>query len=332
MNTGPWAQIDQLARMAPSPHNTQPFRIRPVDERTAVIVALPDRMLPVEDADDLYVLASFGIFAETLERAGRHFGWQVRVVHSPTVRRGHGQQGSGPLLLGHASIEGRCQPGDEGSVLLARRTSRLPYEDRLVPGPVLQEFAQIAAQYGHCFESFDDPSLVQEVLECNVRALLHNNLKLAQLRELRGWIRFGPTPAVGDGLWREPMNQPHWEMRLALAAPRLFLLPGIAPLAQTRYLRTQRGTRHVAILRGPFASWPELVAAGRMLMCLWLTMTRHGVYMLPFGSMITNEACNRHLRRRFAADDIWFIFRFGYSPVPPRAPRLASVLLDAGSG
>jgi len=43
--------------------------------------------------------------------------------------------------------------------------------------------------------------------------------------------------------------------------------------------------------------------------------------------MITNASCNRYLRERFAADDIWFILRFGYSPVPPRAPRLASVLL-----
>ena len=107
---------------------------------------------------------------------------------------------------------------------------------------------------------------------------------------------------------------------------RLFLLPGISSLATTKYLCTQAGTRHVAILRGRFGSWPELVLAGRVLMQLWLSMTRHGVYMLPFGSMITNSTCNRYLRERFAADDIWFILRFGYSAVPPQAPRLASVL------
>ena len=43
--------------------------------------------------------------------------------------------------------------------------------------------------------------------------------------------------------------------------------------------------------------------------------------------MITNAPCNRYLRERFAAADIWFILRFGYSHVPPKAPRLASVLL-----
>ena len=98
-------------------------------------------------------------------------------------------------------------------------------------------------------------------------------------------------------------------------------------LATAKYLRTQAGTRHVAILRGPFGSWPDLVAAGRMLMRLWLSMTRHGVYMLPFGSMITNARSRRYLRGQFSGDDIWFVLRFGYSAVPPKAPRLASVLL-----
>ncbi len=83
----------------------------------------------------------------------------------------------------------------------------------------------------------------------------------------------------------------------------------------------------MAILRGPFGSWPELVNAGRMLMRLWLSMAAHDVYMLPFGSMITNAPCHEYLKKKFAADDIWFILRFGYSAVPPKAPRLASVLM-----
>jgi hypothetical protein len=193
----------------------------------------------------------------------------------------------------------------------------------------LGEFARIASRHGHRFESFAEPALVRDVLQRNVTAVLENNLKSEELAELRRWIRTGDTPAIGDGLWSGPMNQPPWEMRLALGIPRLFLLPGIGALARAQYLRTQAGTRHVAILRGPFQSWPQLVEAGRMLMRLWLAMTEQGVYMLPFGSMITNYPCKRYLRERFAADDIWFILRFGYSRVPPRAPRVVSVLLGA---
>lgn len=48
-DVAPWAAIASLARLAPTPHNTQPFRILPRDERTADIVASPERFLPRED-------------------------------------------------------------------------------------------------------------------------------------------------------------------------------------------------------------------------------------------------------------------------------------------
>jgi hypothetical protein len=323
---GPWQQLAELARLAPTPHNTQPFRIRPLNARVAQIVVLRERMLPIEDTGNLYVLSSFGIFAETLACAAHHLGLAVTVTPDDGVEPGAIEPGTGPVVMARVEITGRCAPEEQRSVLEARRTSRLPYEDRLVDPRALDEFAGIAAAHGHRFESFADADIVREVLKRNVRALLENNLKTGELTELRRWIRIADTPAMGDGLWSGPMNQPRWEMRLALAFPRLFVLPGISSLATAKYLRTQAGTRHIAILRGPFTSWLELVVAGRMLMRLWLSMTRHGVYMLPFGSMITNAPCNRYLRERFAADDIWFILRFGYSAVPPKAPRLASVL------
>ncbi len=327
MSREPWAQVAELARLAPTPHNTQPFRICPLNASVAQLVILRERMLPAEDTDDLYVLCSFGLFAETLERAGRHFGLTIRVTPDPHVVPGAIEPGTGSLVLGRAEVRGRCVPQEQRTLLEARRTSRLPYEERLVAPQALGAFARIASESGHRFESFTEPAIVRDVLQRNVTAVLENNLKAEELAELRRWIRTGDTPVSGDGLWSGPMNQPPWQLRLALRAPRLFLLPGITAFARARYLHTQAGTRHVAILRGPFQSWPELVAAGRMLMRLWLSMTGHGVYMLPFGSMITNVPCNRYLRERFAAADLWFILRFGYSAVPPKAPRLASVLL-----
>jgi hypothetical protein len=325
----PWGQLSELARLAPTPHNTQPFRIRPWNARVAQIVVLRERMLPVEDTGNLYVLSSFGIFAETLERAGRHLGLQIRVTAYPEILPTVIEPGAaGPVVLGLAEVVDRCEIEDQRSILEARRTSRLPYDGRVVAPRALAEFEGVAASHGHRFESFADPAIVRDVLRRNVTALLENNLKSAELEELRRWIRIADTPAVGDGLWAGPMNQPRSEMRLALRFPRLFLLPGLTSFATAKYLRTQAGTRHVAILRGPFGAWPNLVEAGRMLMRLWLAMTRHGVYMLPFGSMITNARCNRYLREQFSADDIWFILRFGYSAVPPKAPRLASVLLS----
>jgi hypothetical protein len=49
-----WEQISSLARWAPTPHNTQPFRLIPRDDRTADIVILTERMLPREDHGNRY--------------------------------------------------------------------------------------------------------------------------------------------------------------------------------------------------------------------------------------------------------------------------------------
>jgi hypothetical protein len=322
-----WQSISSLARYSPTPHNTQPFRIRPLGPKSAHLVILEERMLPVEDAGNRYVMASFGIFAETVERAARHFGVELFVTAYDCVIPGQLGRGRGPVVIGRAEIVGSCEPEDQGHLLGARRTSRLPYENRPVPPHVLTQFGAIAKGQGHEFLSFDDPAIVRDVLSRNVKALLQNNLKAAELAELRRWIRIAETPEQGDGLWCGPMNQPPWEMRLALAAPWMFVMPVIRELTRLKYLRTQAGTRHVAILRGAFKSWPELVRAGRMLMQLWLSMAEHDIYMLPLGSMITNARCHAYLKKKLSADDIWFIMRFGYSAVPPRAPRLASILM-----
>ena len=66
-----------------------------------------------------------------------------------------------------------------------------------------------------------------------------------------------------------------------------------------------------------------------MLLEFWLAMAQRDIVMHPYGSMLTNATHAAAVAKRFGVDDCWLIFRFGYSPTPPPAPRLASILLDA---
>ena len=323
----PWEDIASLARLAPTPHNTQPFRIRPRGDE-AELVLLTDRLLSHEDHGNLYVSSSFGIFAATLERAGRHFGHEVTVEPAADLDPGTLKTRAPQVVLGRARVSGRCAPSPEGDWLDARRTSRLPYHDRPVDPAVLRAFDTVTAAGGHRFLHHDDPDIVRPLLRLNAAAII-DNLKLADERkEIRSWTRLGRMPAFGDGLWREPMNQPAWELWSAFAVPWAFRLPGLRGFAIRRYLATQRGTRHVALLCGAFKTWPDLYGAGRMLMELWLRMATHGVYMQPMGSMLTNPIYVREIARRFGVDDCWLVIRLGYSDPPPRAPRLQTILLD----
>ena len=76
---GPWRELAELARLAHTPNNTQPFRIRPLNAHVAQVLILRERMLPMEDTSNLYVLSSFGIFAETLARDGRKWKLEFNV-------------------------------------------------------------------------------------------------------------------------------------------------------------------------------------------------------------------------------------------------------------
>lgn len=322
-----WESIGSLARLAPTPHNTQPFRILPRTERSADLVAVTDRFLPREDHGNLYVASAFGIFAATLERAARQFGHLATVTALDGIDPPAITQRGPRVVLGRADITGTCQPDAQFHLLDARRTSRLPYHDRAVDPAALSALARIAHAHGHRFISHDNPAIVKPLLRLNADAVI-DNLQLGDEREeIRGWYRIGKTPEFGDGLWQAPMNQPAWELRAAFIAPSVFRLPGLRQFAVHRYLLTQRGTRHIALICGRFREWPDLYAAGRMLLELWLEMARAEVYMQPMGSMLTNPVYSAEIAQRFGVEDCWLVLRLGYSDAPPRAPRLESILL-----
>jgi hypothetical protein len=322
-----WEQISSLARWAPTPHNTQPFRLVPRDDRTADIIILTERMLPREDHGNRYVASAFGIFASALRRAGQHFGHTVEI--SPVSELDVSSLNSaGPrVTLGRATITGPCEPRS-WDLLAARRTSRLPYHDRLVSDASVDSLGEVARRYGHRLITTADRATVESMLHLNANAVV-DYLQIDDERDETGrWTRFGPTPQYGDGLWPAPMNQPAWELRAAFHHPHAFRLPGVHHLAVTQYLRTQHGTRHVGLLCGKFEAWPDLIRGGECLLDFWLEMARLEIYMQPMGSMLTSPHYAAEIARRFNVSDCWLVFRFGYSDVPPRAPRLQTVVID----
>ncbi|MDQ2667531.1 MAG: hypothetical protein M3Z05_16165 [Gemmatimonadota bacterium] len=322
-----WRDIAHLARLAPTPHNTQPFRIRPIDAHTAELVALSERFLPEEDHGNLFVASAFGIFAATIEVAAASLGVRVRITPADSIDVAGLHRASVPTVLGTAMLLGDVVPSIDAGLLDLRRTSRIPYQDRLVDADVWTSLRAIAESRGHRLLEYSDRDVVEATLRLNVDALI-DNLELDREREeIRHWYRTGPTPQFGDGLWEIPLNQSAFEIRSAFGSPRLFHLPILRQLATRRYLETQRGTRHVVLLCGRFATWPELVDAGRALFGIWAEMARRGIYMQPMGSMITNPTYAARIAERFSAADCWLVMRAGYSDLPPRAPRLESILL-----
>jgi hypothetical protein len=324
-----WDAIGELARLAPTPHNTQPYRIRPRSEREAELVLLCDRLLPDEDRGNLYVLAAFGVFQAALERAGRACGFAVTVTARDELDGASLVRTSGSVVVGTARLEPSKAPHDptHASLLALRRTSRLPYHERSIGADTLHELGRVARTADHTLVVVSEPAFVRHMLERNAHAIVDNLQDPREREEIRGWHRLGATPATGDGLWQRPMNQPAWQLKAAFTVPWLFAVEPVRSLAITRYLKTQRGTRHIAFLDGAFTTWPELVAAGRMLFELWLAMAAADVYMHPFGSLLTNPRHAAWVAQQTGLERVWLLMRLGFSDQPPAAPRLASIVL-----
>jgi hypothetical protein len=102
--------------------------------------------------------------------------------------------------------------------------------------------------------------------------------------------------------------------------------PGLVrALTRRLYLRSMRGTATVGWIAGSWSTPVEYLAAGRMLLRFWLALTAHGLYLQPFGSIITNPTSHarlaERLRVREAERDIWLLLRIGSGPEPPRSAR-----------
>lgn len=138
-----------------------------------------------------------------------------------------------------------------------------------------------------------------------------------------------------DGLSARCLALPGPVMRLVLGSYWLWRLPLLGAVMRRVYLRSMRGVPQVAWLKGPFADERDHVEAGRAFLRLWLVLTRHGVALHPFGSVITNPRSHRELLEvvdeREDGDLVWLLFRVGYSAEPPRSHRLPAAALEVAA-
>jgi hypothetical protein len=321
-----WRRLLDYARWAPSPHNIQPWQLHPLDEREAELEYVPDRLLPDTDPGGVFTVAGFGIFVEHLAIAARAEGLDLEVDYdgAPLDARA-----AGPQPLARLRLVDR--PTDEElprELLLERRTSRLPYDGEPVAAELLTELERVAAERGHRFSFSSDPSTVDWVLGLNCDTMFYDMEDPVARAEVGRWIRYSDREArrLRDGFSPQALGFPGWLLWLFVHVRWLFELPGVKQLIRRRYLRTMRGVRTVGWLTGPFSTPADAFDAGRMLARIWLTLTANGIYLHPFGSVITNTRARARLTERIGVDDAhgipWLLVRLGRSEQPPRSLRL----------
>jgi nitroreductase len=313
------AELLRVATLAPSMHNTQPWRFRILRaDQIIELYADPSRMLKHSDPHGRAVHIACGAALLNLRLAVAVAGREpmVRLFPDP------GQ----PLLLAALRLAGPHRPSEADTELLAavarRHTNRRPFSNHPVPPGVLAELVQAASTEGatlHLPDQEETARLLYLVSDAE-RDLLADPGYRAELARWVGGTRVHdgiPSSALGphDPVGRTPVRDFTPDRREPLGYAWFEEAPRLAVLS------TAGGTRK------------DWMHAGQALQRVLLTATLRGIAAAPLTQPL--ETADAWLVRdpRAGVEQPQMILRLGYGlPVPASPRRSVSDVLPQSSG
>lgn len=323
-----WHELAEYARWAPSPHNTQPTRLKILSEEKAELYFVKERGLNIGDPSGRFTFATFGIFTEILKIAAASKGYKLEssFFYRPLYQNGDTKEKIATLMLKKEEVKD-LNP----QLILERKTSRLQYNNKKIPAEVFDTLKKEAEKYGHSIEFRDDKKSIKKVVELNKDSLFFDISHSKYREELRTWLRYSEDEAEEkkDGLDMKSMQIPGFLAKSFMFHHWIYTAPILRQISEFVYVNTMRGISTIAWIQGPYRDANDWVTAGRLMIRLWLLMTQHGVYWQPYGSVITNDEARSKLIKDFGIKEekdgenmVWLLLRMGYSNEPPRSRRL----------
>jgi hypothetical protein len=322
-----WREGVAFARWAPSAHNVQPWRLRVLSKDAAELYYDPRRLLPETDPTSAFTVVSLTIFVEYLGIALRGQGIELMASYD---ERALDYTATKPIRFATLRLAPSTQPPEfDRNLIVARRTSRLTYDGAPVDAEALRAVSEIAAREGHSMASSSDPETVKWVLELNKFTLFGDLDDPATRGELRKWIRTtdDEARAKADGLWSTCLRVPGRLLKGFFDEHEKYARGWRRSWCERLLMRGMRGTRTVAWWSGPFETPGDWIGCGRVLARTWLELTRRGIHLHPFGSVITNPKAYAQFASRVGATSKgrgWMLVRMGRSASPPRSYRVPS--------
>ncbi len=150
------------AILAPSSHNTQPWRFKVTDDAVE-LYADRTRLLPVIDPEGRELIISCGAALFTLRVAIRYFGHEADVETFPEPENED--------LLARVRLGARREATEQDKALFRaipqRHTNRLPFEDRPIASSVLKAISTAAQQedaWLHLVDDEDERTAVADLI------------------------------------------------------------------------------------------------------------------------------------------------------------------------
>jgi hypothetical protein len=324
-----WRSLLETAIQTPSPHNVQPWRIRLLSEREAELYIDGNRTLPKEDTTGSFILSTMGMFVEAIALlAGpRGFGLECEMSQAPEwYARAIIHEIKAELLPFARLRLTPCSPQENPypeSLFFRRHTSRISFLSTPVEDTAVATLANLSAQWGQRYMQITDPRQVEEILAQNTNALFEDLNTPAYHDEIVSWFRFTDRSAkqFRDGLDWRCMNTSRTAFWLAARVPRLLVFPFTRSMLRRQYRRQLGLVPTIGILAGEFFRPSSAFKTGRFLIRFWLETARLGLFIHPYGNLVTNPSAANWLAKTTNLEGIWLVFKIGHSETPPKSYR-----------
>jgi hypothetical protein len=303
----------RYAVLAPSSHNTQPWRFRTSDD---VIEVLPDlrRRLPVADTRDTQLYASLGCSIEAIVVAADAFGLSVDVQYraGPPAYAKLGLRGTGNATP-RASHLVHCIP--------RRCTNRTDHRLQVLPEPVADILRGASDDHAQV-HLLTDAARCASIADLVVESIEYASSKQAFFRELADWVL--PNGSRSPlGMPGSTLGMSDWQAWLLPKLMRWIAPPGMSAAARTRY---RAHTASYAIVSTAGDTAPDWMAAGRVFMRVALLAEQAGLATNNLAGPIGVASLQSRLKATIGTAGIPQICtRVGYATKSmPHSPRLTA--------
>ena len=304
-------ELVRYATLAPSGHNTQPWRFG-VEPGTITIRPDFSRRTPVVDPDDHHLFVSLGCAAENLVLAAA-----ARGLHGEAL---FDDAGDGAIRFRYEP--GPSVPSPLFDAIPQRQSTRADYDGRAVSPAELTTLAAAARVPGVDLVLVTERPKIDRIRDL---VLTGNSAQMddpAFMRELKSWLRFNPRQALGtgDGLYSATTGNPVVPAWIGRPALDLFLTTKSENEKYAGQLRTSAG---LAIFAGNTADRAHWVAVGRACQRFALQATALGLKHAFINQPVEVAALRPDLATLIGLPgrrpDL--VMRFGYGSPLPYSPR-----------
>jgi nitroreductase len=301
----------RFATLAPSGHNTQPWKFRAGADRLEI---LPDfsRRTPVVDPDDHHLFVSLGCAAENLALAAEARGRQGQISFEPA--------NGGSVVFASGSGPGT------GSVLFdaipKRQSTRAEYDGKPVSAADLRTLATASAVPGADMVLITERPQIERVRDLVIAGNSAQIADAAFVRELKAWLRFSPREAIetGDGLFSAASGSPALPGWLG---PHLFDWVFRADAENDKYARQIASSAGIAVFAAQKEDREHWVLAGRACQRFALQATALGLKLAFINQPVEVARLRPELANLIGLPDRRpdLVMRFGYGPSLPYSAR-----------